>query len=133
MPRNTETTPTTPEVVETPTPETTTPTAAPTRTRRSPKPATTRTRTLEELQNVDPKKMTDAEKIITILDARETVNLAVNKVEALTDVCNSLAKQKQEAEKAYEYLRIKVSENQNYVEATVRQFANTMLLLGKVK
>ena len=138
MPRNQETNtpapaeataPVTTPVETAPAPVTTVP-ATRARKPAAPKPAN---RSLSELTGVDPKKMTETEKILVINALVEDNNLLSNKFMNLEASFTTVVAQRDEVTKAYDVLRQEVSEKQNFVEATIRQAANTILLLGKVK
>jgi|LSQX01.2.fsa_nt_gb uncharacterized coiled-coil DUF342 family protein len=90
-----------------------------------------KTRTVEELHNVHPKKMTPSEAIKYIQHLREECNKLNNQVQAYRENAEAAFRKVQYYEERYNALRDKAQTNLEYAKNAVRHCLTSVILAAK--
>lgn len=111
---------------KTPTPITTTegtpiPDIPKTKTKRSPN-----KRPLEELDRIDPTKMTPSETTTYIHSVRTALRMQEKKIEELHETCSKAFEQCRNLEKAYDTLKTRTNNKDQFIEQATKVFAKTI-------
>jgi hypothetical protein len=113
--------PTPPPIEDTTTTAITAPAPAPTTTTK-----TKRKRTIDELDHVNPDKMTHAEAVAYIHSARASLRMQSNKINELTETCEKAFTQCRNLERAYDELKARANAKCNFIEQATTVFAKTI-------
>ncbi len=92
-----------------------------------------KTRTVEELHNVHPKKMTPSEAIKYIQHLREECNKLNNQVQAYRENTEAAFRKVQYYEERYNALRNKAQTNLEYAKNAVRHCLTSVILAAKLE
>lgn len=90
-------------------------------------------RTIEELHNVHPKKMTSSEAIKYIKHLREECNKLNNQVQAYRENTEAAFRKVQYYEERYNTLRDKAQTNLEYAKNAVRHCLTSVILAAKLE
>ena len=90
-------------------------------------------RTVEELHNVHPKKMTSSEAIKYIKHLREECNKLNNQVQAYRENTEAAFRKVQYYEERYNALRNKAQTNLEYAKNAVRHCLTSVILAAKLE
>ena len=90
-------------------------------------------RTIEELHNVHPKKMTSSEAIKYIKHLREECNKLNNQVQAYRENTEAAFRKVQYYEERYNALRNKAQTNLEYAKNAVRHCLTSVILAAKLE
>lgn len=92
-----------------------------------------KTRTIEELHNVHPKKMTPSEAIKYIQHLREECNKLNNQMQAYRENAEAAFRKVQYYEERYNTLRDKAQTNLEYAKNAVRHCLTSVILAAKLE
>lgn len=95
--------------------------------------AQSKTRTVEELHNVHPKKMTPSEAIKYIQHLRKECNKLNNQVQAYRENTEAAFRKVQYYEERYNALRNKAQTNLEYAKNAVRHCLTSVILAAKLE
>jgi len=92
-----------------------------------------KTRTIEELHNVHPKKMTPSEAIKYIQHLREECNKLNNQMQAYRENAEAAFRKVQYYEERYNTLRDRAQTNLEYAKNAVRHCLTSVILAAKLE
>lgn len=83
-------------------------------------------RPLEELDQVDPSKMTTPEATTYIHSVRTALRMQEKKIEELHETCSKAFEQCRNLEKAYDTLKTRTNNKDQFIEQATKVFAKTI-------